>query len=162
MESIGSSGSPEAASDRRRPSWNSRPRTWLALCFAVSGIVNLVEALLPKPFEVLEWMAQYCPFHVFECSRVLLLAGGFLQLVLSRGLFRGKRAAWALSVGLLAIIPFLHIGRAFDWHDTVLQGLLLIAFVIWHGDFHARSDGRLCAGPSLSAGAPFVSSLLSA
>ena len=86
-------------------------------------------------------MAQYCPFHVSERSRVLLLAGGFLQLVLSRGLFRGKRAAWALSLGLLVVIPFLHLGRAFDWHHAVLQSLLIVAFVIWRGDFCARSDG---------------------
>jgi phosphatidylglycerol lysyltransferase len=143
MQSIGSSappGNPKAAEEFRRPSWHSRPRAWLALCFAVSGVVNVVEALLPKPFDVLEWMAQYCPFNVSERSRVLLLAGGFLQLVLSRGLFRGKRAAWGLSLGLLIIIPFLHLGRAFDWHHAVLQSMLIIAFVIWRGDFCARSD----------------------
>jgi lysylphosphatidylglycerol synthetase-like protein (DUF2156 family) len=144
MQSIGSSaqpGNPKAPEESRRPSWHSRPRTWLALCFAVSGVVNAVEALLPKRFDVLEWMAQYCPFHVSERSRVLLLAGGFLQLVLSRGLFRGKRAAWTLSLGLLVMIPFLHLGRAFDWHHAVLQSLLIVAFVIWRGDFCARSDG---------------------
>ena len=143
MQSIGSSAPPgnKAAAFPRRPSWPSRPRTWLALCFVASGGINVVEALLPKPFDVLEWMAQYCPFHVSERSRVLLLAGGFLQLVLSRGLFRGKRAAWVLSLGLLVIIPFLHLGRAFDWHHAVLQSLLIIAFVIWRGDFCALSDG---------------------
>jgi lysylphosphatidylglycerol synthetase-like protein (DUF2156 family) len=106
MQSIGSSvppGNLRAAQESRRQSWHSRPRIWLALFVAVSGAVNVVEALLPKPFDVLEWMAQYCPFHVSERSRVLLLAGGFLQLVLSRGLFRGKRAAWTLSLGLLAV-----------------------------------------------------------
>jgi lysylphosphatidylglycerol synthetase-like protein (DUF2156 family) len=106
MQSSGSlapPGNPKAAEEFRRRSWHSRPRAWLALCFAVSGVVNVVEALLPKPFDVLEWMAQYCPFDVSERSRVLLLAGGFLQLVLSRGLFRGKRAAWTLSLGLLAV-----------------------------------------------------------
>jgi lysylphosphatidylglycerol synthetase-like protein (DUF2156 family) len=144
MQSIGSSApplNPKAAEESRRPSWYSRPRRWLALCFTVSGVVNLVEALLPKSFDVLEWMAQYFPFHVCERSRMLLLAGGFVQLVLSRGLFRGKRAAWALSLGLLVMIPFLHLGRAFDWHHAVLQSLLIAAFVIWRRDFCARSDG---------------------
>ena len=144
MQSIGSSvppGNLKAVEGSRRLPWHSRPRTWLALCFAVSGVVNVVEALVPKPFEVLEWMAQYCPFHVSERSRVLLLAGGFLQLALSRGLFRSKRAAWTLSLGLLVIIPFLHLGRAFDWHHAVPQGLLAVGLVIWRGDFCARSDG---------------------
>ena len=143
MQSLGFSvppGNLKIADESRRP-WQSRPRTWLALCVAVSGVVNVVEALLPKPFDVLEWMAQFCPFHVSEHSRVLLLAGGFLQLVLSRGLFRGKRTAWTLSLGLLVIIPFLHLGRAFDWHHAVLQGLLIGAFVIWRGEFCALSDG---------------------
>ena len=119
----------------------------MGLCFAVSGVVNVVEALLPKPFDVLEWMAQYSPFHVSDVPRVLLLAGGFLQLVLSRGLFRGKRAAWALSLGVLVVIPLLHLGRAFDWHHAMLQSLLIVAFVIWRGDFCARSDG-----PSVRSG----------
>jgi lysylphosphatidylglycerol synthetase-like protein (DUF2156 family) len=104
-------------------------------------VVNIVEALLPKSFGVLEWMARYFPFHVSERSRMLLLAGGFLQLVLSRGLFRGKRAAWALSLGLIVAVPFLHLGHAFDWHHAVLQSLLIFGFVIWRGDFRAHSDG---------------------
>jgi phosphatidylglycerol lysyltransferase len=127
----------------------------LALCFAVSGVINIVEALLPKSFDVLDWMAQYFPFHVSERSRMLLLAGGFLQLVLSRGLFRGKRAAWALSLGLLVTIPFLHLGRAFDWHHAVLQSLLIVAFVIWRGDFCARSDGPSVRWALLVGGSAF-------
>jgi phosphatidylglycerol lysyltransferase len=144
MQSIGSSTlklEPEATGDSRRQIWHARPRTWLSLCFALSGLVNIVEALLPKSFEVLEWMAQYFPFHVSERSRMLLLAGGFLQLVLSRGLFRGKRAAWGLSLGLMVAVPLLHLGRAFDWHHALLQSLLIFGFVTWRGDFRARSDG---------------------
>ena len=79
---------------------------------------------------------------------MLLLAGGFLQLVLSRGLFRGKRAAWALSLGLLVMIPFLHLGRAFDWHHAVLQSFLIVAFGVWRGDFARGPTAPLSAGPS--------------
>jgi phosphatidylglycerol lysyltransferase len=122
-------------------SWRSRARQWLAICVAASGLVNLVEGLIPKSFDVLEWMAQYLPFHVCERSRMLLVTGGFLQLMLSRGLLRGKRTAWTLSLALLVLTPFLHLGRAFDWHHAVLQSVLAIALVIWREEFFARSDG---------------------
>ena len=136
----------------------SRPRArqWLAICVAASGLVNLVEGLIPKSFDVLEWMAQYLPFHVCERSRMLLLTGGFLQLMLSRGLLRGKRTAWTLSLALLVLTPFLHLGRAFDWHHAVLQSVLAIALVVWRKEFFARSDGPSIRWAFLLGGSAFL------
>lgn len=106
-----------------------------------SGLVNVIEALVPKTFAVLDWMEQFLPFHVSEHSRMLLMIAGFLQLVLSRGLFRGKRAAWTLCLILFVLSPLLHLGRAFDWHHAIIQGFLAAALITWRKNFQANSDG---------------------
>lgn len=136
--SIGSSSqSPPAKTPSPLPS----ARIWLAFFVALSGLINVVEGLVPKSFEVLEWLAQHLPFHVTERSRMFLLLGGVLQLALSRGLARGKHAAWALCLAILLISSLLHIGRAFDWHHAIMQTLVAVALIYWRKDFVARSDG---------------------
>ncbi len=113
----------------------------LAAAVALAGLINLVQALLAKEPEVLVWMEQFLPFSVSQRSRVLLLGAGLFQLLLSRGLYRRKRAAFLLTLGLLATIPLLHLGSAFDWHHALVQLLLAAALLHWRGEFQALSDG---------------------
>lgn len=120
--------------------WWGRPRSWIALWVAACGLVNLLEGLLPKDPEVLLWMAQFLSFEVSEHSRMLLLGAGFLQMVVSGALWRGKRNAWRISLGLLLVGPLLHLSRAWDWHHAIPQLLLAAVLVVCRGDFPARSD----------------------
>lgn len=121
--------------------WHRQPRLWLAASVAACGLINLLEGLFPKDPDVLVWMADYLPFEVSEHSRMLLLGGGLLQLALSRGLFRGKRTAWAMSLALMLALPFLHLSRAWDWHHSIAQLGLAAALIIWRKSFPAKSDG---------------------
>ncbi|MEI7865917.1 MAG: phosphatidylglycerol lysyltransferase domain-containing protein [Chthoniobacterales bacterium] len=113
----------------------------LATAVAVCGLINIAQGLLPKEPGVLEWMAQFLPFSVSQHSRVLLLGGGVFQLLLSRGLLRGKHAALLLALGLLTVIPLLHLGSAFDWHHAVSQLFVAAALLYWRKEFQAQSDG---------------------
>ncbi|MFZ4483070.1 MAG: bifunctional lysylphosphatidylglycerol flippase/synthetase MprF [Chthoniobacterales bacterium] len=115
--------------------------SFLAAAVALAGLVNLIQALLPKEPEVLVWMEQFLPFSVSQRSRVLLLGAGLFQLLLSRGLYRRKRAAFLLTLGLLVAIPLLHLGSAFDWHHALAQLVLAAALLHWRGEFQALSDG---------------------
>lgn len=112
----------------------------LVAAVAVLGLINLIEALFPKPPEVIDWMQQWMPLSASENSRLLLLISGTALLGLARGLRRHKRVAWWLATGLLIASVILHGVRAFDWHHSLAAALLLIPLFRWRRDFFAMSD----------------------
>lgn len=104
------------------------------------GTINLLEALMPKSADVIDWMQQWLPLGVSEDSRLLLLLSGTALLFLGRGLSRRKQAAWWLAVAMLSTSAALHLARAFDWHHSVAALLLLIPLIRWRKEFIAKSD----------------------
>lgn len=118
----------------------SRAPAILACAVGLSGLVNVWEGLWAKEPAVLDWMQEFLPFDISQHSRMLLLSGGLFLLLLSRGLYRRKRAAFLLTLGLLAVSPMLHLSSAFDWHHAVAQLALAAALFRWRGEFRALSD----------------------
>ncbi|WAC18595.1 phosphatidylglycerol lysyltransferase domain-containing protein [Luteolibacter sp. SL250] len=104
------------------------------------GLINLLEALMPKSADVIDWMQQWLPLGVSEDSRLLMLLSGLSLLFLARGLSRRKKVAWWLAVGLLSVSAALHLVRAFDWHHSVAALVLLLPLIRWRKEFVAMSD----------------------
>ena len=126
----------------------------LVAAVVMIGLINLIEAMLPKPPGVIDWMQQWFPLGASEDSRLLLLLSGVCLLGLARAIARRKKAAWWLTTGLLGASALLHLIRAFDWHHSVAALLLLVPLIRWRKEFIARSDA-----PSVRMGvkaAPFV------
>lgn len=130
----------------------SRAPSLLAAAVGVAGLINLVQAILPREPELLQWMEEFLPFTVSQHSRVLLLAAGLFQLLLSRGLHRRKHAAYLLTLSLLVVIPLLHLSSALDWHHAIAQLLLAGALVHWRKEFQALSDGPSVRWAAIIAG----------
>lgn len=128
---------------RRR--WLETP-SLLALLLGFGAALNLYAALSQKEPEVIEWMEQWLPFVVSEGSRLLLLGAALVQILVIRGIWRGKKNAWRLACAVLVLAPLLHLGRAFDWHHAISSGVLLILFVICRKQFQARSDSPSLRG----------------
>ena len=104
------------------------------------GLINLLEAMMPKSGDVIDWMQQWLPLGVSEDSRLMLLLSGISLIGLARGLGRRKKVAWWLAVVLLTISAGLHLVRAFDWHHSVAASVLLIPLIRWRKEFTALSD----------------------
>ncbi|MDB6079815.1 MAG: hypothetical protein JWO82_3562, partial [Akkermansiaceae bacterium] len=104
------------------------------------GVINLAEAMMSKPPDVIDWMQKWLPLGMSEDSRLLLLLSGISLLGLARGLQRRKRMAWWLTTILLVGSAILHLARAFDWHHSVAAGVLLIPLIRWRREFVALSD----------------------
>lgn len=119
----------------------------LVVAVLLIGLINLLEALMPKSADVIDWMQQWLPLGVSEDSRLMLLLSGISLLGLARGLGRRKKVAWWLATAILTLSAILHLVRAFDWHHSVAAAILLIPLIRWRKEFIARSDA-----PSLRLG----------
>ncbi len=112
----------------------------LVAAVLIIGLINLLEASMPKSADVIDWMQQWLPLGVSEDSRLMLLLSGLSLLFLARGLSRRKRVAWWLAVGLLSASAALHLVRAFDWHHSAAALVLLLPLIRWRKEFVAKSD----------------------
>ena len=125
-----------------RHAWaRSKAPSFLAGAVALAGLINILEAVFVKQPDVLQWMEQFLPFSVSQRSRLLILGAGIFQFLLSRGIYRRKRAAFLISLGLLLGLPLLHLTSAFDWHHALVQIALAAALIHWRDEFRALSDG---------------------
>jgi lysyl-tRNA synthetase, class II len=65
---------------------------------------------------------------------------GILLIAVARGLARGKRRAWALSLVLFAAAAVVHLLRGPDPLAVLLSVAMLIALIWFRHDFRAQSD----------------------
>lgn len=133
------------------------PRHVLAWILFLSGMANILEAIIPKSQAIADWMEQWVPLEVSQGSRVLILLFGLVQVIVSRGILRGKKTAWAVATGALGLTVLFHLGRAWDWQHAVWSLLLVAVLLGLRLDFTASSDaassrwGFVIGGSSMAA-----------
>ncbi len=82
-------------------------------------------------------------FVSHEVRSVGLIASvviGIWLIAIARGLARGKRRAWALSLVLFAAAAVVHLLRGPDPLAVLLSVVMLIALIWFRHDFRAQSD----------------------
>ncbi len=126
----------------------ARMRRLAAAGIAVLGLADLVSAVVPPQLRgQLHPLFGYIPLGVSEAAGALVALAGVGLLALARGVRRGQRLAWLVSMMLLGGTVALHVIR----HGEVIQSvaaLALMAFLWWtRRSFHTGFDL-----PSLRAG----------
>ena len=112
----------------------------LATFFVAGGIINLIQGILAKPALLLDEIDDWMPVNLVHTSGILLMAVGLLQIVLGRGLWRGKQAAWRVAVAVLLAAVFLNIGHRLSEAHMMASMILLGLLLYCRHDFHAQSD----------------------
>src|SRR5688500_15770237 len=82
----------------------SSPTLWrhgTAAVVALMGLANIVSALVVRVRAREEALHDLLPLYITHGSRHLTVVAGLALLALSRGLWRGKRWTWGLTIGLL-------------------------------------------------------------
>ncbi len=111
----------------------------LAILTGLMGAINVLSAVRPTLLIHLLPLTQLSPVAVQQGSRVTAVVSGFMLLVLARGLWRHKRAAWWLTIVVLTMAMINHLLR--EDYMTAALGVLLILFMITQRThFRARSD----------------------
>ncbi|MEZ4646109.1 MAG: phosphatidylglycerol lysyltransferase domain-containing protein [Chloroflexota bacterium] len=110
----------------------------LALLTTLMGVLNVLAAVQPSLLTPIAALTVLSPVAI-QGSRITAVISGFLLLALAQGLWRHKRAAWWLTLIVLAPSITSHILQ----RDSVAAalGLLLLLFLVsQRAHFVARSD----------------------
>lgn len=107
----------------------------------LSGVLDLVTALVP--FQVrghLHPYLGYVPLGASEAAGAIDALAGVALLLLARGLRRGQRVAWFVSVGVESLTSLLHLVRGGEILPA-LFALAVLAGLLWTRDaFRGRYD----------------------
>ncbi len=134
-----------------RPS--RRTRRVAAGALAGAGLLNLASALTPPLMERLRWLRGVVPLAVPQAAAALTALSGLGLLLLARGVRRGQRRAWAVSLAVLAASAGFHLAKGVDVEEAVLA-LVVAAYLLAHRSaFPAPADRRGLRSAVLAAGA---------
>ena len=131
-----------------RPRTTRSPRGPLVLsvAVAVTGLVGVLDAVLPeRPNTLLQALA---PERVHPIASALVAPLGLVLVLLARSLARRKRRAYRLAVALLLGLAALHVLHGFNG-GAAFAAFVAVALVARRQDFDARGDPE--ASPRLAA-----------
>jgi phosphatidylglycerol lysyltransferase len=120
------------------------PVSWIrflvGLAVGLTGVASMLSVFVPRLRLDILLDAWPLDFEVESELSSLAVVTGFLLIMLSRGLMRGKRKAWELTLWLLVISVFFHVARG-GWVLATWLAVLAIALVsALRPNFRARSD----------------------
>jgi lysyl-tRNA synthetase, class II len=107
---------------------------------AAGGLVDLISALFPHAGRTLGTVERLGPGLVHPAAHALVVPAGALLLIASRGLARGYRRAWQLSIALLGISAILHLLRGPDYAAAIITALIAVALLARRQDFPFSGD----------------------
>ncbi len=122
---------------------------------AAVGLIDILEALMPREPSVIEWMEQFLPIDISESTRLGMYLTGYFLLAIARGIWRRKRVAWWLAVILLSLATLLQFARGPALHHVVLSLGILVLLIWRRRDYVAASD-RPSMRWALIIGLPFL------
>jgi lysylphosphatidylglycerol synthetase-like protein (DUF2156 family)/UDP-2,3-diacylglucosamine pyrophosphatase LpxH len=117
-----------------------RVRRRASAALAVAGVLNLVSAVTPPLRYRLHWLRAAVPLAVPQAAAVAVALAGLGLLLLGRGVRRGQRRAWLVSLGLVAGSAVLHLVKGVDIEEVVIATAVAGYLVIHRRAFPVASD----------------------
>ncbi len=112
----------------------------VTLLTALVGILNLLSAVTPGIPSRVAILQEIYPFEVRVGSHIFAAMSGFILLTLASRLWRRKRVAWWLTIGLLIISILSNVLKGLDVEETIPAIILLILLLVLRKQFTALSD----------------------
>ena len=111
------------------------------------GMLIMVSSASPALYARLPLLERFIPLPLVEAGHFAAAMAGLLLLVLARGLARGYRAAFRLTLVLLTVAICGAILKGFDWEEAVVLGGLFLATWSQSALFERPSHGDWLEGP---------------
>jgi lysylphosphatidylglycerol synthetase-like protein (DUF2156 family) len=138
-----------------------RIRRRSAAVLAGAGFVNFASAVTPPMRDRLTELLGWVPLVIPETATAGVGLAGLALLMLSRGVRRGQRPAWALALMLVFLSAVLHVLKGVDVEEAAV---LLVAgwYLIRHGSAFDIVPDRPSVRRGLAAGFLFASAAVGA
>lgn len=129
---------PEKVGDR----WARRVRVrrQAAVFVALLGLVDLSSAITLPFVTDLRPLARWVPVEVPQTASVVVILAGISLLLLSRGVRRGQRHAWLLTLIVLGASSLAHLARGLDIAESVVSLVLFAYLLAQRPHFGAHQD----------------------
>ncbi len=114
--------------------------TSVTLLTALVGILNLFSSVTPGIPARVAILQEIYPFEVRAGSHIFAAISGFILLTLASRLWRRKRVAWLLAIGLLIVSIISNLLKGLDVEEVIPAIILLILLLILRKQFTALSD----------------------
>lgn len=114
------------------------------------GLLIMLSSASPALYARLALLERFIPLPLVEAGHVAAALAGLLLLVLARGLARGYRAAYRLTLVLLTVASCAAILKGFDWEEAVVLGVLFAGTWSQASLFDRPSRGDWIEGPDMT------------
>ncbi|HVM99312.1 MAG TPA: GNAT family N-acetyltransferase [Caulobacteraceae bacterium] len=101
----------------------------LAILVAACGVMLLFSGATPSDPMRFLWLARYTPMILIEVSHFLSSIIGLALVLVAFGLSRRLGAAWIASVLLLPAAAALALTKGFDWEESTILTVAMLALV---------------------------------
>ncbi|HXW81674.1 MAG TPA: phosphatidylglycerol lysyltransferase domain-containing protein, partial [Acidimicrobiales bacterium] len=128
---------PEQPSDQFR---RRRIRRLAALFVGGAGLISLVSALSVPLRGRLHLLRQLVPLAVPETATALTALAAVGLLVLARGVRRGQRRAWAVTLAALAAAVVGNLVKGVDFEEATVAAAVAVFLWANRAEFQATSD----------------------
>ena len=117
-----------------------RVRRWAAIGIAGGGVVDLLSASTPPFRGRLHFLHDWVPLSVSRAADAVVALAGLSLLFVARGVRRGQRRAWMVSIVVLATTAVLHLVKGIDVEETAITLAVLAFMLLNRGAFAAPAD----------------------
>jgi phosphatidylglycerol lysyltransferase len=117
------------------------------------GVLIMLSSASPAIYTRLPLLERFVPLLLVETGHLVAALAGLLLVVLARGLARGYRAAFRLTLALLTVAGCAAILKGLDWEEAVILAALLVATWSQAALFDRPSRGDWIEGPDVALAA---------
>jgi lysylphosphatidylglycerol synthetase-like protein (DUF2156 family) len=128
---------PDLAETQRRA---RRVRRLAAVTIFLTGLLDLLVAVVPPLRERLHLVLQYLPLGISQTAAAATVIIGLALVMLSRGILRGQRRAWVIAVIVLGVSLALHVAHSANIVAFVLTALVLGLLLVERRWFQGTTD----------------------
>ena len=111
------------------------------------GILIMISSASPALYARLPLLERFVPLPLVEAGHFAAAMAGLILLILARGLARGYRAAFRLTLVVLTVAICGAILKGFDWEEALVLGGLFLATWSQSALFERPSHGDWLEGP---------------
>ncbi|MGC1238981.1 MAG: phosphatidylglycerol lysyltransferase domain-containing protein [Acidimicrobiales bacterium] len=115
-------------------------RRWAASLIFIDGVLNLIVTTIRPVRSHLHLVLNVLPLEAAKDAAALTAVAGIAMIMLARGLRRGQRRSWFLSVTILAVTIVAHALRGGTIVSLLIAAGIMVMLIGQRRYFQATSD----------------------